>query len=553
MVSQDKSSEIEAGGWRGIHRFEAVDWQFFAVLLLGGIFRFAFIEGDLPQVYDRDEPIFVDHAVSMLRNLDPNPHWFGAPAGTTIYLLCLAFLILFACGHLLGRFDSLQTFVALYQTDPTLFYLSGRIITALFAIGSIALVFLLGRRLISARAGVLAAAIVAITPSHIEMSRLVRMDVPMGFFMLAGFWYCLNILEYRAFKDYLLAGVFTGLGVVSKYPAIVFALVVILAHALVEKHRKFHRLVSAGISSIAAAFLASPFLFLDFKQTLSDVAFEARPTELGGTGAGLLNNLGWYLFRSTPRAISYAGLVLVFAYFIFCWRSLNKKILLLTALPVFFMIFISSLSLRWDRWILPMIPFFALLVALAESRLNSHLNSWMSDRFTNKSRLLVTSFCLSVIYLPLLVTSVKQMREMARPHTWTIGRQWILQNLPQGSRVFIEVTAPHLPSGSFQFFQVADNGTIVEEKRENRDPGSDFRPSGEFGSLKNIEELRSKKIEYFVVGDRYKRYLIEREKYPQIVATYQAIIAEGELLWEIDRVPGKSRGTNLQVYRVRGQ
>ena len=57
---------------------------------------------------------------------DPNPHWFGHPGSTVIHLLGLVFYGYWVVGYIAGWFSDLQSFEALFSTNPTSFYLIGR-------------------------------------------------------------------------------------------------------------------------------------------------------------------------------------------------------------------------------------------------------------------------------------------------------------------------------------------------------------------------------------------------------------------------------------------
>src|SRR5262249_52054566 len=208
------------------------DVLFCLVLALAILLRTCFLKADLPFVYDPDEPIFVDRAMAMLRDRDPNPHWFGAPASTTIYPMAAISATLYGLGRVTGHFHSPEDFRLLYHTNPTLIYLAGRLATALFGIACVVLTFMIGRRLESPLCGLLAALLLPLNRRHILYPQLIRMDVPMPLFLLRVFWYSLNILERGYWRDYLLAGSFLGLGVTSKYPAALSVAVIILSHVL---------------------------------------------------------------------------------------------------------------------------------------------------------------------------------------------------------------------------------------------------------------------------------------------------------------------------------
>lgn len=89
--------------------------------------------------------------------------------------------------------------------------------SALFGVGSVYLLYLFGRALFSERAGLIAAALLAVTENHIFISRLGLLESITIFFLilaLYGFFYGLRNPRY-----FYLFGLASGLGFLSKYTA----------------------------------------------------------------------------------------------------------------------------------------------------------------------------------------------------------------------------------------------------------------------------------------------------------------------------------------------
>ncbi len=516
----------------------------FAILAVALALRAYGIRHDLPFVYDQDEPMFVTRALTILKNQDLNPHWFGPPATTTIYLLALVYALIFAGGIVVGIFRSPEEFKNLYYSDPTVFYLSGRLVSVLFGIAAIWLVYKIGRRLFNPATGIIAAAILAISPIHISLSQQVRMDTQMAFLILLAYWFCLNILEKGDWTSYLLAGFFTGVATVTKYPAIVFSLTIALSHVLRARSLRLteqRRLIGSAAACVIGAFSCSPFLFLDFRTVLKDVIQEARPEHLAATGEGLPLNILWYLRGPLPHSLSVAGLALALIGIVLCLTSRDKARWTLVSFPIFFLLFISSLSLRWDRWILPVIPFMGLLAAFAIT----HISSMLLKRFDRRVALAATAVLLIAVLIPMLRSSILQARETSGPYTSTLARQWMLDHIA-GSRVLIEVYAPPLPASDFKVFVVDEKGDLAAA----RVAGSYSAPDWEIGRLKDAGTLAAQNIQYFVMTGYYQNFLNEKAKYPHEVATYEALMRRGELVYDVEATPGKSRGPRVRIFKL---
>ncbi len=158
-------------------------------ILLGGLLLRLFgIHYGLPFIYDLDESDFVVKAVRIIATKDLNPHWFGHPGTTVIYLLPGLYNIIYMGGAIAGVFANIGDFIALYYQDPTVFYLSGRIMFALFGTVSVLLLYRITRRVFNQATALIAAAFFALSPLHISYSKLIRTDILMTCLILVIFW-----------------------------------------------------------------------------------------------------------------------------------------------------------------------------------------------------------------------------------------------------------------------------------------------------------------------------------------------------------------------------
>ena len=512
----------------------------------------------LPFIYISDEKTFVSLALKILRTCDLNPHWFGHPGTTIFYMLALLYIFIFLVGLITGNFINSSDFEQIYYQDPTIFYLSGRLLFVLFAILTIFFVYLIASRLFNKFTGLISASLLAFNSIHVFFSKLIRTDIFMTFLILMVFGFCLKILKNRKVKNYILAGCILGLAVATKYPAVICGVFIIIAWLCTKVWRDIFKVLISGIFCLLGAFVSSPFLFLDFKNMLVDVKGEASCLHISGTGGGCIDNLIWYIKEPLYDSFFLIGLILVVLGVIFCFFYYSKKEKwLLLVFPFCFLFFITSLSLRWAHWIMPIIPFMCIFAGYG---LNCIINLF-KQRWTFRLNNLLIFFLIFFTLLPLIKTSILQGYEMLRKDTRTLAREWVLENIPKGSRLLIEKYTPHLPTNDYKFFVVNSyeegyEGSLGELIQLDL---SDIKYAvfdpiyTQAGNLKNIQGIYDNKINYIILSNWYERYLKEKDRYKSysdIVDMYEQLMSIGNKIYEIKPV-NKNNGPIIRIYRLK--
>lgn len=323
----------------------------------------------------------------------------------------------------------------------------GRALTASFGSTAAALIFLVGWQLTHSTAvGLLAALMMAISPTNVYFSHFIRSDTFLVFFSLLSLWASIRIFQQGKTWHYIAAGIAGGLAASSKYPGALVLVSVFSAHLLRCKWYglKDRRLYLALVLSVAAFFVTTPFAILDHQQFLTDLLSEARHYSTGHAGMEG-NTLGWYL----AYLWRVEGLVALLA----LWEIVrgifarSKQIIFLSVFPLVYFTFISSFAVRNAQTLLPLLPFVFLLV----SSLLLDLFRWVCTRRSNMR--IVLSLALGVLAtmslgLPLLQT-MKGNTRLTTVDSRETARIWIAQNLPNGARIAIESYAPYVDPQRF--------------------------------------------------------------------------------------------------------
>ena len=438
-------------------------WWLAATLAAALALRLWGIDFGLPYLYHPDEPGYVAIAQRIFTTGDLNPHFFNYPS-LFFYLNALAYAPYYLLGRLTGRFDSVADIAGPTMliggsgvtTQPGTFLL-GRGLSVLFAVASVCLVFVIGRRLTGrALPGLLAALLLALSATHVANSRYIAPDVFLVFFLLLAFWGALQVYDHGRLRDYALAGAAVGLVAATKYNGAIMLVVVVIAHTLRTGWRGFFdRRLFTAIGVSALAFLAgTPFALFDAESFLAGVRIEAQHYSTGHVGSEG-NALAWYAsFLWTSEGVTVVLALLALAYAVV---TRDRRLLLLAAFPVIYFGFISTFVVRNDRTAMPLLPFLYLLAVLLLARLR-----WSADTPAARRTLGVAG---SVVLLVAMlawpaVRTVAETQRLTTVNSLETARVWLDQNLAPGTRVAVESYAPYVDPQRFVvqgFYKLIDN------------------------------------------------------------------------------------------------
>lgn len=472
------------------------------ILLLALLIRVWSIDFGLPYLYHPDESNKIAISQNIFKTGDLNPRYFYKPT-LFIYLNALAYIPYYSLGKLQGVFSSpndilppvmLTMGVGLAPTPSAV--LMGRLLTTVFATASVFVIFLIGRQ-ISAEAsvGLLAALILAISITNVVNSRFITENSYVVFFTLVTTWASIHIYQRGETRDYIVAGIATGLAFSSKYPGGVIGMLPLVAHFINPKGKGLsdYRLYLTFIFIPIAFLVTTPFALLDYKTFLKDTLYEVGHYSTGHAGMEG-NSLIWYLTYMWQTAGSiYISAVLGIILGI---HSRSKNIIFLSIFPLAYFIFISSFAVRNDRTLLPMTPFVFLLAASFWVYLFSRAKGLQSKTVRQLS--IFATVCLIgisfVLPISLVITDVIHRTTLDSRET---ARVWINDNLPSGAKIAVEAYSPFLSS---EKFIVQGVGKII-----------DYKP----------EWYIEKEFDYLVFSQgMYGRFYLDPERYGAQISQY---------------------------------
>lgn len=507
-------------------------WALAAILVAALYFRLASIHFGLPALNDPDELMFELGAVRMLRGPTLNPGWFGHPATTTMYVLALIDVAVFLTGWALGLFPSIKAFGAAIYADPSWVILPGRLAMTAFALATILLTYRLATRLDDRETGLVSAAILAVSPVHITYSQIIRSDMMACFFMLLAMLSALNISANGQRRDYVLASLWIGCAITTKWP---FALAVLPVTAaiwlqLTEKRISLHQaithLVAVGILILTFSVIFSPYLVLDFPTVMRNLVGEGQARHLGATGGSIGENAFWYLKGPLLTGLSAAGMALLIPGSLLVWRNRQAKVIVLPLLTCFFLLLCAQ-TMVWERWALPLLPLCAITAAIALQA----LTKWRGARWRQG----IMAAGMLAMATPMVTDTLAQSRERMND-TRQEASAWARRNIPAGSTVLIEHFAFDLISQPWRFlFPVGDAGCVnavglLRGKTSYGpiDQARGTRSNVDYGTM--APDKRESCRTDFAILTQYDRYRAERKAFPEEYAAYQMLLGQGQVV-----------------------
>jgi 4-amino-4-deoxy-L-arabinose transferase-like glycosyltransferase len=200
-------------------------------------------------------------------------------------------------------------------------------------------------------------------------------DMPSGLFWMAAVWAVAEFVRSRQPMWWLLAGLFTGLGLWSKYTVAFLPPGLLLFVLVGAERRQWLKLWQVWAAPIVALVVFSPVILWNAERGWSSFIFQGRRTTVGATDGNMLANLGDFVGGQAgfmlPILFVFAliGLVLVLRRPLVADRT---RLLLpaLSGLPALAYFIVHTAHARVEaNWMIPLWPSLTLLAAWAVLRL----------------------------------------------------------------------------------------------------------------------------------------------------------------------------------------
>lgn len=472
------------------------------ILALGAFLRFYGLNWGLPYPFHPDERNMADAITRFSStNLDPKFYAYGQ------FPLYLAYF-------------SGRIFFSVDQPTFTQAILALRFWSTLFSIGTIFIVYLIGKKIIQpfnlfAICYLLFA--VSFAPGLIQSAHFGTTESILAFCFLTLVYLSLKILEEPSLKNYLWSVFFLGIALGSKITSSIFITPLILAtlwqlknqDGIKEKLKLVLKFIFFISLALSFTLVFSPYLVLAYRESRGTLLYEisvARGKSQVFYTRQFINTIPilFQFQKIFPYALGWPVFILGILGFLISLKSLNIKLLILSFSFLTYFLPQAFLFCKWTRFMTPIFPFFPIFAA--------YFLNYLGKLRSLKTLILVLSIVPGLVFSSIYF----------RPDIRFTASEWIYKNIPSGSHVLSEtanvvdipITPPnykipitnyHLFSVSFNFYDLDQNSEIFE---------------------KLLDELV--KSDYIFVPSRrlFANHLRLPQKYPLTAKYYQLLFSE---------------------------
>lgn len=467
-----------------------------AAVTLGGLaLRLWNLTAGLPDLPQADEITQIGLAVRFGTG-DLNPHYFQYPT-LWPYTLFAVFGAYFVTEWSVGLVGSIADFKTQYFVDPTPLWFLGRLSSALLGTATIPIVYCLGKRLVSARVGLFAAAGLALAPLHIQYSHYLVTDVPLTFATVVALLLILRVSEREVARLWPVALV-CGTAVSVKYSAAPLVFPVVAAglgrlSGSVSVRRVLGVVAVAGAWMSLGFLMGTPYAILEPSSLLVDVRKVASrawaPYYLGfdPNSSSFVHFLMKVLPEGAgplPAILSVVGFLWMTVEGVFR-RRVAWLLMACFVVPYFFMI--GSSKTPFARYMLPLLPLAMIHAGFAWERVTQFI---LRPGWQVAIRLGLVAF----IFSGSLGVSATWASALASRDTRRLATEWLNQNASAGSVIVTERYGVPLQASVKQL------EAEIEALRRiaDRDPEAARQVSRSLEKLKALERVNAQRPDFFV-------------------------------------------------------
>jgi len=518
------------------------------ILFIAAALRFWNIDFFLPLDVHLDEMTVMGATVNIA--IGGVPHFYNYPS-LYMYLSVAVGAIVWLFGRIFADFPGWIDFWESAIIHPTTVVLIMRSLTASMGIAIVLLTAKITELFRGRIAALCAALLSAVTFILVKSSHRAMTDTPMAAMVCLAVLFAIRIYRDGSTKDYILAGIFSGLAASMKYNGGIVLLAPVLAHIMrmrnddasmknIWKHKPARWTVRTAIIAFA---LTTPGIFLESVTFIKGFGYEVLHMQRGHLGYENAGNS--YIYHLTTNMPIAMGLPVLIASIVGLIFVLIKKPRVETAIflafPVLYFLTMGGSGVLFLRYLVPLAPFVLALAAIAVFSIAN------LTKIKSISVVIAIILCITIV-VPTAYSSVRWNYLAGKPPTTALLREYIYANVPMNAHIaaydFIrglygtkEQALDREPVTGFYY----KFSRIIAEKA----PGKRFEYAFTPLSIEQpyeIDDLHTMKIDYYILDQCFfGRMSAAQEIYKDRVRAIESIRDGGEVVFLT-----KGIGTNME-------
>lgn len=404
------------------------------ILLLGFYFGACNVGHGLPYPYENDG---LNHVQQALRYGRGTLRPFGFMHGPLIdYILFFEYVAYFLLNLLIGRMTQPVDLLKEYILDPSMFFILGRLTVVFFSVGCLFLIYLICKKFIDGKTGLVAALFTSVSFNMAYMSHSIKTDITVGFFILCSFYFALKALEYKHhFRPLYISALMIGLAITAKYYG-VFGIFIIFAVLTIKKRNReitlpvfLKLLLICVFITTSTHLILNPYLLIEFKRFIAQM-FILTTGYYSSTFSLYDKPSSWQYLLFLKQAVGWPIFYLYLLSLIFIF--FNRNILLCNVYPVLLYIFLSFFKRVAPWYISTIVPFVSISSAFLVMRTISFF-------FKKKKLRTVVVFLTAILFsLSSFIVSWKYCKLLEGKDTRTLAKEWVESNIEKDSGILVE-------------------------------------------------------------------------------------------------------------------
>ena len=305
-----------------------------------------------------------------------------------------------------------------------------RYITAAFGVGTVFLTYLLSKKVLSKKVGLLAALFLTFNYRNVMNSHITLPDIYNAFFILLALISYWNLYKKPDRKNYLIAGLLAGLAFSIKYQY--FAIIpLFFVHFKLVFENGFNlkklfdiKFIMSGFAIILVFLLTNPYFFMNLEIVIGKMQEEFKKY---GMGTNTLNLYPLsYLYH-----IDYGPIQFVLVILGLIWGLIKKTyksiFLLSLVIPSYYMFIYYSHGGFYVRNFIPTTPILLIFASLIICEITGFIQSKIGKKISITFLVIVT---FATLYIPAR-NSILSSYGYTLPWGYEVLRPWIQENIPK--------------------------------------------------------------------------------------------------------------------------